>query len=530
MTLIIIALITLVTFMAVNVSTLESRTAMQDYAGSRAMYASRAGLNYAMSRLTQLRDTTLVQSGGTLTLDLEPGVTSFQIRVTPHADNATTRSSQLAWEVTSTGFYGQAPRQAQREITAFIQQEPFSKYAYFTNQDIGTGGNVIRFVQNDAITGPVRTNGYFTYAGHPRFSDSVRSANQVYNSGTNTYSNESALTNGPTGPRYNYAGFQTTDSRNFYHPESGSGQSAFTANSPVALDGSPNFSFAGGQSVIPLPQDNNKIRDLAMPATGTPAPDTAALSVNAPPSPGGNHYKNPSNASADYDMVFDETTGRPSSFTRNGNAINQSDAPPVFKMTFRSSPNPPGAVITRWDSSTSTFRNWNPTTKAFTATANVVDTSADTIFVDGFLVTEGTVKGRVTVGGQYDIHITGNLRYSNVNEDVLGIVAQEDIIVESPINSSVDRHIHASMMALKGSFTVDKYNQGSPRGTLHIIGGIIQNVRGPVGTGSATQVSTGYAKDYRYDDKLVVKPPLNFPNTGEVYVVNITDRGAAGSL
>ncbi len=526
MTLIIIALITLVTFMAVNVSTLESRTAMQDYAGTRAMYASRAGLNYAMSKLTQLRDTSWVQTGANVTLALEPGVTSFQVRVTPHPDNSTTRSSQLAWQIESTGFFGTPPRQAQRTIVAFVQQEPFSKYAYFTNQDIGVNDSVIRFVDKDAITGPVRTNGFFTYAGHPKFSDSVRSANQVYNSTTRTYSNESALTTPGTGPRYNYLSFTTTDPKQFYHPESGSGASAWSTNGPVALNNSANFSFAGGQSVIPLPVDNNKIKTLAQ----ANAPDTTNLNL---PTPGGalppNHYKNPSNASADYDMEFDENTGKVTGFTKNGTAIAASDAPPVFKLQFRSTPNPAGAVLTRWDNATSTFKNWDPVSKTFTASTNVVDTTSDTLFVDGLCVMEGTVKGRVTVGGQYDVHISNNLVYADKTQDVLGIVANEDIVVESRNDTKVDRTIQATMMALNGSFYVDKYNTGSDRGVLHILGGIIQNRRGAVGTGSATQVSTGYLKDYVYDDKLITVPPLNFPNTGEVYVVNITDQGAAGS-
>ncbi len=86
------------------------------------------------------------------------------------------------------------------------------------------------------------------------------------------------------------------------------------------------------------------------------------------------------------------------------------------------------------------------------------------------------------------------------------------------------------MMALKGSFYVDKYSQGSPRGVLHLYGGIIQRVRGAVGTGSASTIATGYAKDYIYDEKLVFRPPLNFPNTPNVYIVSLKDQGAVGSL
>jgi hypothetical protein len=108
-------------------------------------------------------------------------------------------------------------------------------------------------------------------------------------------------------------------------------------------------------------------------------------------------------------------------------------------------------------------------------------------------------------------------------------VANQSIILQSPLNVRRDRTVHASMMALKGSFTVNKYDQGSNRGVLHLLGGIIQSVRGAVGTGSASTVSTGYAKDYVYDEKLVFRPPLNFPTTPNVYIVNLSDKGAVGS-
>lgn len=510
MTLIIIALITLVTFMAVNVSTLESRTAMQDYAGSRAMYASRAGLNYAMSKVTQLRDSNWVQNGGKADIQLDANTTSFSVELVPHPDNAGAKASQLAWQVTSTGFYGQAPRQAQRTIVAFIQQEPFSKYAYFTDRDISSLGGVIRFVDNDAITGPVRTNGYFTFAGNPKFSAEVRSANLE----------DTAYTKGPPASYKNPNGTTTKDPSQFYRTEN---NESYKDHFPIALNNSPSFSFLGGQAEIPLPKDNNAIGKNA----------NTKLEIPAPANPGSNHYKNPANQGDppdEYNMTYDENTGKVTGFTNSaGKAVNASDAPPVFKLSFRAD-STTGAEVYRWDSASSTFKPWNVASGKFDTKPTVIDTTEQTLSVDGFTVMEGTVKGRTTVGSRYDVHLTNDLVYKDKSQDVLGIVSNRDIIVESNKDTKKDRTIHASMMALNGSFYVDQYNAGSPRGTLHLLGGIIQYRRGPVGTGTATKISTGYAKDYQYDDKLITRPPLNFPNTGEVYVVSITDKGAAGSL
>jgi hypothetical protein len=53
------------------------------------------------------------------------------------------------------------------------------------------------------------------------------------------------------------------------------------------------------------------------------------------------------------------------------------------------------------------------------------------------------------------------------------------------------------------------------KGSLHLLGGVIQKKRGPVGTFSGTSLVTGYNKDYKYDRRLADNPPPFFPTTGE---------------
>jgi hypothetical protein len=57
---------------------------------------------------------------------------------------------------------------------------------------------------------------------------------------------------------------------------------------------------------------------------------------------------------------------------------------------------------------------------------------------------------------------------------------------------------------------VDNYDCGSALGNLQVNGAIAQYYRGTVGTGSGTSISTGYAKDYNYDDRLKYRSPPNF--------------------
>jgi hypothetical protein len=63
-----------------------------------------------------------------------------------------------------------------------------------------------------------------------------------------------------------------------------------------------------------------------------------------------------------------------------------------------------------------------------------------------------------------------------------------------------------------GSFEVKNYSTKTPTGTLTVYGGIVQDVRGAVGTanGSGT-ITTGYAKNYTYDPRLLKTPPPDYP-------------------
>ncbi|MDI6400859.1 DUF4900 domain-containing protein [Balneolaceae bacterium ANBcel3] len=152
---------------------------------------------------------------------------------------------------------------------------------------------------------------------------------------------------------------------------------------------------------------------------------------------------------------------------------------------------------------------------------------------DGEITIKGEVKGQYTVYSEKDIKIVGDVKYHDHPEDpsdevehenVLGIASESDVIVckdAHTVNDGSDLHIHASIIALGNSFYVEDYAEGSQRGTLHLVGGLIQETRGAVGTmqsrtnrwGQTTTTYTGFDKDYQYDDRLGdnrIAPPF-FP-------------------
>jgi hypothetical protein len=127
------------------------------------------------------------------------------------------------------------------------------------------------------------------------------------------------------------------------------------------------------------------------------------------------------------------------------------------------------------------------------------------------------------------ITITNNLTYHtqpdatqastalpNLKAGTLGVMAR-NIIVGSSAPSSLT--INGVMMAgssntSDGSLLVSGFNptyNASPKGTLNLLGGIIQKVVGLLGGSS----STGYAKNYYFDPRMATTPPPYFPTTGK---------------
>jgi hypothetical protein len=66
------------------------------------------------------------------------------------------------------------------------------------------------------------------------------------------------------------------------------------------------------------------------------------------------------------------------------------------------------------------------------------------------------------------------------------------------------------MLSVQHSFRVQNYSSGSGLGTLTINGAFAQRFRGIVGTFSGGSLRTGYAKNYRYDQRLKHLSPPKF--------------------
>ena len=167
------------------------------------------------------------------------------------------------------------------------------------------------------------------------------------------------------------------------------------------------------------------------------------------------------------------------------------------------------------------------------------------MYFAGTIGVSGVVRGDITLYTPNTIVILDDLRYANdpargVCVDILGIISGANTVVadnstelaakrEVPaarsyesLDDTPDMYIHAVIMALGNSFTVENYGnaptnvsscQGSLdwRGCLYLTGGLIQQTRGAVGTSGGY----GFVKRYSYDRCAVINPPPYFPTTGQ---------------
>jgi len=178
----------------------------------------------------------------------------------------------------------------------------------------------------------------------------------------------------------------------------------------------------------------------------------------------------------------------------------------------------------------------------YAPTTLVYEESTDTYtsyqgITNGLLFIDGSInslhgdnhRGKMTIASNESINVTDNIYYYDRDEtvsvfedagleamdDSLGLIAVADLVIDrnAPHNIEVD----AIIMALHTSFFYDGWRDVS-KGTLSLLGGLIQEARGPVGTHSAGTKITGYSKNYQYDTRMANPaggdlPPF-FPTTG----------------
>jgi len=106
--------------------------------------------------------------------------------------------------------------------------------------------------------------------------------------------------------------------------------------------------------------------------------------------------------------------------------------------------------------------------------------------------------------------------YSSGGDIVIGASAPNNLVIQAVLMAG------SAGSSYRSSVTVANYNQGSSRGTVTLLGGLIEKYYGAFGTANAQtgQQLTGYGRAFTFDPRMSrgFNPPY-FPTTNEFMVV-----------
>ncbi|WIE54898.1 hypothetical protein [Curtobacterium sp. MCBD17_003] len=179
-----------------------------------------------------------------------------------------------------------------------------------------------------------------------------------------------------------------------------------------------------------------------------------------------------------------------------------------------------------------TSNEWIGTDSTPGTASSVYSCTAGDVFVSG------TFSGHMTIASAGTVWVTGDITYTDPNDDILGLVGQNAVEVYNPMtcwnyqsvyyqgygnyvtcrnvqlvrSAGTNLTIDAAIASNNGTFYVQNYDQGSALGTLTVKGSIAQKYRGTVATSNSGngKVSTGFTKNYIYDNRLLTTAPPKF--------------------
>ncbi len=121
------------------------------------------------------------------------------------------------------------------------------------------------------------------------------------------------------------------------------------------------------------------------------------------------------------------------------------------------------------------------------------------------IIISGQVQGRVTVASNNDIDIGGNISYVTPGQDVLGIVAENNVVVAQYAPSPMTWT--AAVLAETGTW--ETYSQDGSHSIMNFTGSSATKLGG-----SFTMFNT---RNYNYDSNLLFLSPPWFPNLSDSY-------------
>lgn len=141
---------------------------------------------------------------------------------------------------------------------------------------------------------------------------------------------------------------------------------------------------------------------------------------------------------------------------------------------------------------------------------------------------KGVLNGQLTIYSTDDIWIDDDIIYANDpnadpnSDDILGLIANDKVIVTDNEPNNNDINIQACVMAVNSYFTAQNYGGRPIAGVLRLTGSIVQNRRGGVGTFSrwTNSITHGFSKRYRFDSRLALLSAPYYPYVRNLHLVS----------
>ena len=361
--------------------------------------------------------------------------------------------------ITSTSTYPGTYSNLHDTVQVILSPSRFSRFAFFSNTENNTS-----FITGDTLTGPYHTNGTMYVSGVPVIKGSV-------STGTGTNPTRLPDRNGDTLKANSY-------------------QSGVTIPMPTSLS---QYSSAATHTFSNTDANSGDTYDvyLTFNASSSSSPTVSF-----------------------YTSLYTKSTGTTTRIPASGDST-------VSLSTFESGGQ--GVILVNngdvhvqgtLDGDVTVIAQQGAGTSANASNSYAAKTSQKNLYA---------ANGNTSNNG--NVIIEGNINYYNdpqtnpSSQDMLGLVADNSVGINTQTSQNLT--IDAAVFARTGKFTYLNYNSTGTLGYLNVYGSISNNTRGPVGTfksGTHT-INTGYLKDYKYDSRLAIMHPPDFPSTGTFNVV-----------
>ncbi len=151
---------------------------------------------------------------------------------------------------------------------------------------------------------------------------------------------------------------------------------------------------------------------------------------------------------------------------------------------------------------------------------------------NGNLHLQGTVSGQYTVSATTgststsgNIYIDNDIVYKTSrtnpsNTDMLGIVAQKNVIISDVPANKNDVYIDGSIFSLTGGLAAQNYDHIGYCGSIRVFGGLVENTSQATGVWNGSTVSSGYSSKLAYDARYMLNNPPAYPASGTFNIMS----------